>query len=176
MEKIIKYKDQEFVTFFDDEDEELVNRYNWYVHNRNGKWYVHTNIWDKESKVYWKNRKHKYFQLHRVIMGVTDSKIMVDHINGNPLDNRKCNLRLCTNAENCRNQKRKSTNIIGYKGVSKVTGLNLYQVRITLNGKTTQIGSSYKTPEEAAKAYDEAAIKYHGEFARLNFPKKELTK
>ena len=93
--------------------------------------------------------------------------LVVDHINTNPLDNRKANLRICTRAENARNLNPRKNNKFGLKGVKEMEG-RIYAL-IKINGKQIWLGT-YPTPELAAKAYDRAAIKYHGEFARLNFP------
>ena len=99
--------------------------------------------------------------LHRLIAGAQKGQV-VDHINGNTLDNRKENLRLCTQQENLWNQKQRG-NL--YKGVTKHK--NKFCTRLTINGKNLYLGL-HSTPEEAAKAYNEAAIKHFGVFARLN--------
>lgn len=101
--------------------------------------------------------------LHRLIV---DFEI-VDHINRNRLDNRKANLRSATHGQNMVNTGPQKRNRSGYKGV--YINKKSYRVRITSNGKSVYIGT-YKTAVEAALAYDEAAKKYHGEFAYLNLP------
>jgi hypothetical protein len=109
--------------------------------------------------------------IHRLIMGIPfGDKRVVDHINGNPLDNRKCNLRLCNIAQNLWNQKKSKNNTSGYKGVYIVKkGTPRYLAMITLNKKLTYLGT-FKEIADAAKAYDRAAVENFGEFARLNFP------
>lgn len=105
----------------------------------------------------------------------------VDHINGNPADNRWCNLRLCTAAENNRNRRKQET-YMGQPTSSKFRGVYFYKptkkfvVHIRIpnpdkrgRGKQIHVGY-YRTEIEAAKAYDDVARKHHGQFARLNFP------
>lgn len=93
--------------------------------------------------------------------------MVIDHINGNRLDNRSCNLRFCSKMNNSRNQKKRVDSRVQYKGVTYRR--NRYEARIGINYKRINIGS-YKTAEEAARAYDIKAKELHGEFARLNFP------
>jgi len=92
----------------------------------------------------------------------------VDHTDGNGLNNCRANLRSATQSQNGMNR-RKQGNKSGYKGVSRATNSNRWQARIRVNRKATHIGT-FDTRIEAARAYDEAALVLHGEFARLNFP------
>ncbi len=89
--------------------------------------------------------------------------VHIDHINGEPGDNRFSNLRLATARQNCANGKRKSFNTSGYKGVSIHKGR--WRAVITVNRKQISLGS-YDTREEAAAAYADGARRIHGEFAR----------
>lgn len=107
--------------------------------------------------------------LHRIILermiGHSPAKgEVVDHIDNNPLNNRRSNLRLATIAENVRNSKLRSNSTSGYKGVSKVG--NRWRAYIVVNKKQINLGL-YATAEEASLVYREAALKYHGEFARF---------
>jgi hypothetical protein len=98
----------------------------------------------------------------------------VDHINGNRLCNVKSNLRLCSKAQNNRNAKRKPGQS-GFRGVThyhdkRYNSKHRWRVMIHVDYKCISFGY-FDDAETAAKVYDEAAIKYHGEFATLNFPK-----
>ena len=106
--------------------------------------------------------------LHRDIMNCFphDGKV-VDHINGNTLDNRKCNLRICSVAENARNQKRKSTNTSGYKGVTWFKRYSRWRAQIMINGKGIHLGY-YDDIKDAADAYNKASKELHGDFGRTN--------
>lgn len=104
--------------------------------------------------------------MHRLLL---DAQI-VDHINRNRLDNRKCNLRPSTFSKN--NINRLQTPAGRYRGVYQRTR-NCYQAKIKINGKALHLGS-FKTSIEAAKVYDKAALQYHGEAAILNFPKEKI--
>lgn len=108
--------------------------------------------------------------MHRVIMK-PPSDMVVDHINGNGLDNRRENLRVCTTRENVQNKRMPVHNTVGYKGVTRHHS-GKYQAQITVNGKHKNLGI-YSDPLEAAHVYDNAAIKYFGEFARINFPSEQ---
>ena len=108
--------------------------------------------------------------MHREVLRIPDH-LLVDHINRNGLDNRKANLRPATAAQNTRNQaKRQDRNFSSkYKGVSRNGGKKLWQAVIHVNCMTMYLGSFHRETQ-AAKAYDRAARRYHGEFAVLNFP------
>tara|TARA_R110000824_G_scaffold396554_1_gene598108 strand:- start:1212 stop:1535 length:324 start_codon:yes stop_codon:yes gene_type:complete len=96
--------------------------------------------------------------------------MQVDHINRNPLDNRKSNLRICTNAENSYNTGPQKNNTSGYKGVSWRKDAKKWTAYIG-HAPKSHLGY-FDTPEEAAKARDAKAKELHGEYAHLNFPDK----
>ena len=109
-------------------------------------------------------------RLHRLICN-TPEGMVTDHINGDSLDNRKSNLRVCTNAENARNNTLSATSSVGFKGVQgKSDGSRLpYRARIKYNYKEILLGR-FVTKEEAALAYDKKAKELFGEYASLNYP------
>jgi hypothetical protein len=102
--------------------------------------------------------------LHRFIMNAEKGTI-VDHINGNTLDNRRENLRVCSHSENMRNSKKRSGGKCPYKGVYFNKRANKWNPQIKLDGKSISLGY-YLTAEEARDAYIAASRKYHGDFGR----------
>lgn len=103
--------------------------------------------------------------MHRVILGVTDPTVYVDHINHDGLDNRRSNLRLATPGQSTANRRIRTDG--RYIGVSPTR--HGWVARIKKNGNTITIGD-YPTAHEAAVARDAAAIRLFGDFACLNFP------
>lgn len=110
--------------------------------------------------------------LHRFIM---DAKrgTQVDHANGNGLDNQKENLRMCNTAENIHNSTTPKHNTSGFKGVSLCKVTKKYKAYIKISGKQVWLGY-FNKPEDAADAYDEAAVKHFGKFARTNKMMREV--
>lgn len=98
----------------------------------------------------------KTIKLHRWIMNVTDKNIHVDHQNGNTLDNRRENLRLCTNKQNTQNKK--------VKGYYYDKAYGKYRTSIRVDGKLKNLGR-FNTPEEAQQAYRKAHAEAFGEFS-----------
>jgi hypothetical protein len=109
-------------------------------------------------------------KLHRFIMGFGPGDPDVDHINANNLDCRRSNLRACTDFENLMNLRKRRDSKSPYKGVALRKENGTWHAQIQAHGKIYRLGT-YRTPEEAAHAYDDAARRLHGEFARLNFPR-----
>lgn len=99
----------------------------------------------------------------------TPKGMHTDHINGNKLDNRKFNLRVCTHRQNICNSKTRADNSSGYKGVSldKRCKAKPWRAVIKNNHKSIWLGG-FSTKEAAANAYREASIKYHGEYSSFN--------
>jgi hypothetical protein len=139
----------------DDEDYDILRERNWQDDSRGYATAGHVKPCGNRTTV----------KMHRVILGATDRE-QVDHINGLPWDNRRCNLRIVTNQQNSCNRGKYSTNKTGYKGVA-IYKKGRFTAQITLDGRKKHLGC-FDTAEEAATIYNEAARKYHGEYAKLN--------
>jgi hypothetical protein len=148
------------VALVDDADYQYLSQWKWSAEQvrQSGKFYAIRHVWKDKKNI----------RMHRLIMGEPRS-VQIDHINGDGLDNRRCNLRTASHADNQRNRGKQRNNQAGFKGVhiNKRVVVTRYVATLNLNGKCVHIGT-FATPEEAARAYDLAAAKYHGEFACLN--------
>jgi len=137
-----------------------LKNFNWYLGGNGKEFYAFTNIKIGPGKV-------KMVSMHRQIMN-PPPHLLVDHRNTNTLDNRRANLRLATHSENaCNRRKISSKTSSQYIGVYFEKRTGRYTSKIRIHGKRLWLGR-FNTELSAAKAYDEAAKKYHGEFARLN--------
>ena len=186
-------KNGTFVVLYDEEDEELIKAHTWNVQVKsNGKAYVATTLpadpdsddWyygirtekGREGKPY-RRRKNHAKMLHALIMN-TPKGMFTDHINGDPLDNRRSNLRICTVSENNRNAPNHRDGTSGYKGVCYIkdcpSRIKRWRAVVNYNKKAFYLGI-FATAEEAARAYDAKALELHGEYAYLNFPNEKNT-
>ena len=149
------------VAIVDDEMFEFLNQWKWFASNKNGKFYVVRNITVS------KNKQNSIF-MHRFIMK-PEKGFVIDHLDGNGLNNQKNNLRICTFGQNGMNRGSQSNNKCGFKGVHffKNTTNKNWIAKICYNRKIIHLGT-FIDPIEAARAYNDAALKYHGEFAKLN--------
>jgi len=144
----------------DDKNFEKINQYKWtYFKAESGKEYAR-----REKKI---NGERIIYLMHRVILNAPSNK-EIDHINGNGLDNRESNLRVCSHLENMRNRKLHKNNTSGFKGVSLYRRNRKWRSEINVNKKTIVLGS-FNSVIDAAKAYDAAAKIYFNRFAKYNF-------
>ena len=141
----------------DDEDYELVTNRAWHISLKK--------VYQGKPTLYVCNPRGQY--LHRVIARAAKGQI-VDHINGDYTDNRRSNLRICTHSQNQGNRKSLNrNNTTGYRGIAQLPS-GRWCAHIKRNRRKFHLGV-YATPEEAARAYDKAALDHYGEFAVLNF-------
>jgi len=149
------------VALIDDEDYELVSRYKWCaVYSPHSKtYYAASAVRDRDTAA------RTRLMMHAVIMGSKS----IDHADHNGLNNQRYNLRFATTSQNTANQRIRSDNTSGFKGVSLDRRNNRWQSYIRINGSRMGLGS-YPDPVDAAIAYDYAARELFSEFAFLNFP------
>ena len=140
----------------DDDDADMVSRFKWRVQKDKHRFYAMACIPQE-------GRPSKDISLHRLVMRFPKNE--VDHINGDGLDCQKHNLREATKSQNQRNRRVNANSGTGIKGVSLRNGK--YCARISADGKLINLGT-FDTAAEAAKAYDVASLKFHGEFGRRN--------
>jgi hypothetical protein len=143
----------------DDGDFEFLNEFNWKL--------VSDGYAARNERI---AGKIKTIYIHRIV-NKTPKGMQTDHINGDRLDCQKPNLRNCTNSQNQMNSPKKLTkrSTSKYKGVCKAWKRELWRVQVNTEKNKTQHIGYYKTEIEAARAYDEAAGRYFGEFAWTNF-------
>ena len=169
--KRVRVKDGKSVYYaiVDVEDYARVIKYSWCMADRNGEYGAPATIVGKTIKT-----------MAHIVWGTNDSELFIDHIDGDPFNNRKENLRLVTRNQNAYNSKKAATYNGGptssrFKGVYKrkapIKGnldRTVWYTDITVGGKRIYIGR-FEDEVEAACRYDMASEKYHGEFGRRNF-------
>lgn len=162
------------VALVDDDDFEWLSRHKWHAH-RGGKgdgygFYAYRTV---HLGVGMARPKSLRIAMHGVLMGGDRPGFEVDHINLNGLDNRRANLRWATRSQQRANQGPRIDGSSGFKGVSFHRKARKWTAQVQSGGKYYYLGL-HATPEDAARAYDRAALELFGEFARINFP--DLTK
>lgn len=154
------------VTIVDDGDYEWLNQFKWNAarYFKNGKelWYAQRGTWDKV------NKKRSGVQMQRFIMGVVGQgrSVIIDHADGDGLNNRRINLRKTNQGGNSRNCRMSRRNKSGYRGVSFHKGEGKWRAYISVNKVNIFLGW-HDTAEQAAEAYRAAALQHHGELARV---------
>jgi hypothetical protein len=146
----------------DDEDFDRLNQHKWYAR------------WAEATQSFYAVRNPNIYMHQEVLNAQKGAE--VDHVcPEETLINSRCNLRFATHLENCRNRGIRASNTSGFKGVSWHTKLKKWRARISpAPGKILSLGLfAADRKEEAARAYDRAAIQHHGEFARLNFSRED---
>lgn len=154
-----------YVAVVDDQDAHLA-KYKWHAHESNGKMYAA------------RRRKKSdppgacLIRLHNEVLSIPDGT-EVDHQDGDTMNCRRCNLRPATHLQNMQNRNMYQNNTSGFRGVvryhDKRSGLSYWKAQIKMSGKHKSLGY-YQDVVVAARAYDKAARRLLGEFARLNFP------
>ena len=144
------------VAIADATDYEYLRKFNWYLHTTG---YARATITETRKGVY----------MHRLLLNAKPGD-QVDHISGNRLDNRRANIRMCTQSQNNANMNTPIHNTSGFKGVHwhmQRNGKGKWLAQIAVDGKNIYIGV-FVDIKDAIRAYDTAARKYFGEFARTN--------
>jgi len=147
------------VALVDDEDFERVNKFKWYTFQSHKVNYAVRDI--HIGKIKYRIR------MHNLIMNYSPDDILVDHKDGDGLNNQKYNLRFCTHSQNNMNKRPQIGGSSKYKGVHFDRSRNKWTAQIWRNNVYFYIGR-FKTEIEAAKAYNTKAIELFAEFARLN--------
>lgn len=155
------------IALVDDDDFEYLNRWRWSAFNSR-----------RRPDSYYARRtarvlgKKKVIKMHHAIIPLVPG-MMTDHIDGNGLNNQRSNLRMSTKQQNQANSRKRKGCSSQYKGVSWSKRDKRWCSQVKVNGKLIYLGY-FHDEESAARVYDAAALKYFGEFARLNFPKDQF--
>jgi hypothetical protein len=151
-------------TLVDSADYYWLNTFKWLVYGTGN------NLYAVRNRLIAPNETRPVY-MHRVIMNPPPG-LLVDHKNNDSLDNRRQNLRFATPSENMLNRRKKKNCTSQYRGVWLLSHNGKYESQTSYRGKKIWLGW-FDSEVEAARAYDRAVLKYHGEFARLNFPRED---
>ncbi len=147
-----KNESNKYFTMVDNEDYDLLIKTNWHIHKSGGNFYA----------------KNDCNQIHRVVMGCKKNDgLFIDHKDGNGLNNQKENLRFCTKQQNSRNSKKRNSCTSKYRGVYYIKNENKWGCHIAYNNKRKWLGL-FVCEKDAAIRYNNEAVLFFGEFARLN--------
>lgn len=149
---------QNQVAIVDDDDYEWLSQWNWHAKNENGHWYA--------MRADYSGPRQRTVRMHRAIMEAPRNK-WVDHVNGDGLDNRRENLRICLPRQNCYNRSNTKRSASRFKGVTPGWKPGLWRAQIVHDGELIYLGL-FQSQRAAASAYDAAAKEHFGRFAKLN--------
>lgn len=149
------------IVYYDAEDHELIISRHWHLLKIKGRFYCSTNIYKNGI-----NGAQTQIAMHRFLMNPSNGRL-IDHIDGNGLNNRRNNLRIATVAQNNYNKSVAKRNVTGFKGVGFYKKRGDYVASIKVNGRSIH-GGYFPTKEQAAERYNELAIQHFGSFAKLN--------
>lgn len=159
----IQLRNNRGIVLVDDEDYERLKHFKWYRHQSKRPTHMSSPAYACTPKP----NKKGMDMMHRIIMGAKTGEF-IDHVDGNGLNNQKCNLRICTIQQNGFNQKKQQRKTSSqFKGVRKKKDVKYWEAYIKINQKWTFLGH-HKSEIEAAKAYNRKAQEIFGEFALLN--------
>jgi len=148
------------IALCDDTDFEKISQFSWFANQPVPGYGCYAIAYGK------KGAKTKHVKMHQVILGTVHGCI-IDHKDGNGLNNQRSNLRHCTRSQNQMNQGPRSDSPTGFKGVTWIPKNRKFRVRIKVSGKSFPLGC-FDNVRDAACAYNVAAVKYHGVFAYQN--------
>lgn len=164
--RVVLQRASEFAVI-DGADLPTVERHKWWLQRDRNNNYAYT-----VAKI---AGKRVSIRMHRLIMGASDGDgLIVDHADGDGLNNQRYNLRMATAAENARNSRTRGNKITGFRGVDMVC-VGKFRATIMASGAIHRIGY-FADAQKAARAYDDAAVRLHGAFATLNFPASRMLK
>ncbi len=158
-----KYKSLNLVALVDDSDYEYLNQWRWCAVKRGGNMYAVRGVYSVING----KRKVAEIKMHRLLLGLTDPKILADHEDRNGLNNQRENIRVATKGQNRANSRSNKKSTSKYIGVCWCDRLKKWMIQIQVNGKKKHLGLAI-TERDAAIIYNKWAIKFHGEFANLN--------
>lgn len=169
---MLKVKVSSKYALIDDEDFDLVMKRPLYPYQKLkiNKWVIKQSKHLYYATCSWRTHLGGWtsMRMHRLILGLTHTdRLIIDHKNGDGLDNRRANLRVCTQSQNMANSRQHIETHSGFKGVRWVRGSKKWAAHVTVNHKQIYLGL-FECKNQAANAYNERAIKEFGVFACLN--------